>query len=91
MEDSTFPSIGASFKKWEYYIPILSKGLAHFPKFPPKKNFQSKFFKKNGPQFGRAVARCPKFTLCKKKFLPPTLLFLHMWSILANCLQYMLA
>jgi hypothetical protein len=29
MEDFTFPSVGARFKKWECYIPILPKSKAH--------------------------------------------------------------
>jgi hypothetical protein len=33
-----------------------------------------------------AAAWCPKLTLCKNKFLPPALLFLHMWSTLAGWL-----
>jgi hypothetical protein len=45
MEYLTLPSIGASFKKWRCYIPILPKALAHSPKFQKKK---FKIFKKNG-------------------------------------------
>jgi hypothetical protein len=33
MEDSTLPSVGASFKKWGCCIPILPKTLAHYPNF----------------------------------------------------------
>jgi hypothetical protein len=29
MEDFTLPSVGARFKKWEYYTPILPKCQAH--------------------------------------------------------------
>jgi hypothetical protein len=29
MEDFTLPNIGARFKKWKCYTPILPKGHAH--------------------------------------------------------------
>jgi hypothetical protein len=36
MEDFTFSSVGASFKKWEYYTTLLPKGLDHSSNFPKK-------------------------------------------------------
>jgi hypothetical protein len=40
LEELALPSVGASFKKWGCYSPILPKALAHFP------NFQKFIFKK---------------------------------------------
>jgi hypothetical protein len=37
MEDLTLPSVGASFKKWGCYTPILPKALAHSSNFQKKK------------------------------------------------------
>jgi hypothetical protein len=42
MEDSTLPSVGASFKKWGCCTHILPKALAHPPNFQNKKNKKNK-------------------------------------------------
>ena len=81
--------VGVRFKKWECCTPILPKGLVHFLNFSIfKKNI--KIFKRKRATFwqgyGQRVtvghwlvaARCPKLALCKKKFLPLALFFLHM-------------
>jgi hypothetical protein len=49
MEDFTLPSVGASFKKWECFTPILSKCQAH-PHYTRKKKLKKilKLWKKGG-------------------------------------------
>jgi hypothetical protein len=36
MEDLTLPSVGASFKKWGCYTPILREAQAQSPNFQKK-------------------------------------------------------
>jgi hypothetical protein len=50
MEHLTLPSVGASFKKWECFTPILAKALAHSPNFQKKK-------KKKESSLGKARRR----------------------------------
>jgi hypothetical protein len=45
MEHLTIPSVGASFKKWGCYTPILPKALAHSPNFQKKLIFKLIFSK----------------------------------------------
>jgi hypothetical protein len=47
LEELPLPSVGASFKKWGRYTPILPKALAHFPNFQKFIFFKIKKFQKN--------------------------------------------
>jgi hypothetical protein len=42
MEDFTFPSVGARFKKWECCTSIHPKGLIHSLNFPEKNKKRKK-------------------------------------------------
>jgi hypothetical protein len=46
LEELALPSVGASFKKWGCYTPILSKALAHHPNFQKFFFFKQKISKK---------------------------------------------
>jgi hypothetical protein len=55
MEDVTLPSVGASFKKWECYTPILSKCHTHLHNTKKKVKKNPKIAKK-GKRQGKACS-----------------------------------
>jgi hypothetical protein len=94
MEDFTLLSIGARFKKWGCCTPILPKCQAHphktkkkwrkIQKLPKKRelahslsNCRPRLATSSRPP---AACGCPKLAPTKIFFLPPTHMFLHMWS-----------
>jgi hypothetical protein len=88
MEDFTLPSVGGSFKKWVHSAPILPKPPGPFPKLPKNKILQKKIQKIKTDCIESGIARQPRtgaqaFSLCNLFLIPPTLLFLRMWSTLS--------
>jgi hypothetical protein len=74
MEELIPPNVGANFKKWMCYKPILSKVLAHFLNIPSKKKF-NKFFSKKTKQSaqGQGLARGPQATAGRRPAQAPQL------------------